>query len=190
MFTILSSFIGNFKIGDNINYNLRILALMYEYYRSPEQGDRTLLNKPITLCLVSIAEAVLHDFHTRIRHFTSEGVDGISSSATSDIRGKKKIDRFKAYIDSVKKHKFFSAFPSIGDDLELLRKLRNRMHIQNDGNDLEPDEEEVFTDERRRIAERALEGLMKLLNRDHSRPEHVRGYVGNFTLPWDPHFCE
>ncbi len=68
MFTVSSHFIGSFKLGDNINHNLRIITLLYRYFEAGEETERELLCKPIILILVSITEAILHDFHFRIRH--------------------------------------------------------------------------------------------------------------------------
>ena len=49
MFTVSSGFIAIFKTGDNINYNLRILRLLYNRYANASNEDRRLLCKPITV---------------------------------------------------------------------------------------------------------------------------------------------
>ena len=77
-FEIRSSFMGNFKLGDNINYNLDSLALLYEVFDVVEEDQRQLLRKPMIIALVSITEAVLHDFHKRIQTFTLEGVQNVA----------------------------------------------------------------------------------------------------------------
>jgi len=71
MLKVSSCFILNFKLGDNINHNLSVLALLYDYYNREDEDGKRLLCKPIIILLVSIIEAVLHDFHSRIRILTA-----------------------------------------------------------------------------------------------------------------------
>ena len=71
MVTIESKFIGDFKIGDNINCNLEILALLYDRFNGGDQQQRRLLCKPIVVLLASIVEAVLYDFHKRVNYSRS-----------------------------------------------------------------------------------------------------------------------
>jgi hypothetical protein len=85
MFSIESTFIGNFKLGDNIVHNLNVLDLLYRVYAAEDNGGKRLLCKPIILLLVSIIEAVLYDLHDRIRFFTIEGVKNIPVSVTQYI---------------------------------------------------------------------------------------------------------
>jgi hypothetical protein len=72
-FEIRSSFIGSYKLGDNINYNLKLLALLYRYFANSSEDDRKLLRKPIIVILVSITEAVLYDLHMRIKILLTRG---------------------------------------------------------------------------------------------------------------------
>ena len=72
MFTVSSNFIGNFKLGDNINHNLEILQLLYRQFDQSKFRNKRLLCKPIIIIVVSIIEAVLHDFHFRIQRHTFE----------------------------------------------------------------------------------------------------------------------
>ena len=62
METFSSGFIGNFKTGDNINYNLDILKLLYDCKKKLEAQEATKLNKPIIIFFATIVEAVLEDF--------------------------------------------------------------------------------------------------------------------------------
>ena len=52
LFSINSNFIGSFKLGDNINYNLDILALLYRIYQEGDERERGLLQHRNTVCLV------------------------------------------------------------------------------------------------------------------------------------------
>jgi hypothetical protein len=128
MITIQSKFIGEFKTGDNIVHNLGILEVLYRLYSASSQADKRLLCKPIVLLLVSIIDAVLHDFHTRVRDFTKEGVQNLAASSIERIRRMKKKEQFEKYIDSANEYGLLepkgSAFYT---QLHELRKLRNRI---------------------------------------------------------------
>jgi hypothetical protein len=189
MFTVSSGFIGNFKLGDNINHNLSVLALLYRYYGKEDQNGKGLLRKPIIITLVSIIEAVLHDFHGRIRIFTYEGVVNLPSDIANYVRSKTMKDELGKYIASAKKHNLFAA-QNVGfyDLLDELRRLRNRVHIQNTKDDFEPDDWNAFTEVRKEKAEKSLEKTLKIMAAKYPRPKHARGYVTDFELPWPAHF--
>jgi hypothetical protein len=76
-FVVKSNFFGNFKTGDNVVYNLEILNYFYDLYNSGNPRIKALLIKPIVIWLMSIIEAVLHDFYGRIKYHTFEGVINI-----------------------------------------------------------------------------------------------------------------
>lgn len=71
-----SGFIGDFKLGDNIVYNLSILR---EFYSVQSNGGATteLLRKPIVVFIGAIAEVILYDLYIKISDFTNEGVPNI-----------------------------------------------------------------------------------------------------------------
>src|SRR5438309_1774881 len=106
MAEIDAGFIGNFKIGDNINYNLKILA---ELYKVNTQSNEYIFNKPIIIFIISIIEALLYDFHFKAKHFTLEGIENITKNVLSYIR-LKQIDQLERYIASAKKHNILIAF--------------------------------------------------------------------------------
>lgn len=186
MIEIKSDFIGKFKLGDNINHNLKILEVLYSYY-SNDQNNRMFLNKPIILTIVSIIEAVLYDFHLKAKLFTSEGITGLPTQILEYIRNKK-LDKLEQYIASAKKHDFFDlADTDFYDALEELRKLRNRIHIQNEKNYFEDDESRAFCGERKKQAEMVLEKVMTVMSAKFSRGDKFH-HVENFILPWNTHF--
>jgi hypothetical protein len=186
MATIQSKFIGDFKLGDNINHNLEILALLYCNFEDGDDEDKQLLSKPIILLIASIIEAVLYDLHKRINTFTIEGVTNIATS-TLDVIRLKKIDDFEKYIASAKKHDLFdSTDTDFYEQLDDLRRLRNRIHIQNTKNDFEPDEHNAFNIERKLMAERVAEKTLRMMAKKFSRDYD---YVAEFVLPWDAHFA-
>lgn len=124
----------------------------------------------------------------RITNHTIEGVRNIAQSVISMIRSKK-IDEFEKYIASAKKHDFFDVKDSqLYEDLNTLRKLRNRIHIQNSKNHFEPDEKDVFNYNRQIIAEKVLEKVLKIMLEKYSRKQGVTGHVDDFELPWQEHF--
>jgi len=124
----------------------------------------------------------------RLRTYTSEGVRNIAQKVIDYIRAKK-IDEFGKYITSAKKHDFFDAEDStFYEVLGSLRKLRNRIHIQNSKKHFEPDEEEAFNHNRQIKAEKALEKVLKIMSAKYSRNEALTDYVTDFELPWNEHF--
>lgn len=185
MVTIESKFIGDFKLGDNIAYNLEILELLYRAYDAVEGREKCLLCKPIILLITSIIEAILHDLHMRIKLFTIEGVRNIPSAVAEAIR-LKEIDDLDKYIASAKKQDLFDeADKKFYDELDELRRLRNRIHIQNKKKDFEPDEYHAFSEKRKVQAERALEKVMRTMAKKFSRDHD---YVKAFELPWDAYY--
>jgi hypothetical protein len=188
MFVISSNFIGNFKLGDNINHNLEILALLYRQYKVADKYDKRLLCKPIILLIVSIIEAVLHDLHFRIRKHTFEGVRNVTETVADYVRQLRRVDELEKYIVSAKKHDFFDAADSkFYESMDELRRLRNRIHIQNTKNDFEPDEFKAFTESRKKQAERVCEKTLKTMATKFTRGAEY-GYVGDFNVPWTEHF--
>lgn len=188
MFTVSSGFMGDFKLGDNINHNLEILALLYRQQASSGYHDSRLLCKPITLTIASICEAILSDFHMRMGTYTNEGVKNVAESVLSYVRGKK-IDEFEKYIASARKHDLLdSKDKSFYDSLDTLRKLRNRIHIQNSKKHFEADEFQAFSPARQTNAEKALEKVAKTMADRYVRDKTKTGFVADFQFPWTEHF--
>jgi hypothetical protein len=186
MVVINSNFIGNFKLGDNVGFNLKILKSLYDFRAAGNAETRLHLRKPIILLNTSIIEAVLYDLHARVQTFTQEGVANLSDTVIAYIRGKK-IDELERYIVSAKKHDFFDQKDSgFYDSLDELRKLRNRVHIQNTKRHFQPDDSLAFSEQRVILSERALELVMRTMARKFARPLH--NFVADFTLPWNSYF--
>jgi hypothetical protein len=187
MVKIKSKFIGDFKIGDNINYNLEILALLYDRFNNGDQKQRRLLCKPIIVLLASILEAALYDFHKRVRLFTFEGVQNLTVETINYIRASK-IDDFEKYIESSKKQKLFGkSNEAFYERMHDVRRLRNRIHIQNKKNELPRDDRDVFTSPKKVLTEQVLEKTLRVLASDFARD---KDYVAEFTLPWNAHYPE
>lgn len=188
MFTVSAGFIGNFKLGDNINHNLEILAYLYQCQADRYDSDAWLLRKPAIIILGSICEAILYDLHARMKMYTLEGVRGIGISVLNYVRGKQ-LDRFEHYISSARKHSLLGPpTDAIYNELEQLRKLRNRIHIQNEKSEFEPNDSQAFSRIRQISAEQTLEKLMKAIANNYRRPPNVGSHVRDFQLPWNEHF--
>jgi hypothetical protein len=71
--------------------------------------------------------------------------------------------------------------------MDNLRKLRNRIHIQNTRYDFEPDEAQAFNEERKVLAEKVLEKTLKTMTEKYPRDERY-SYVDGFLLPWTEHY--
>ena len=138
--------------------------------------------------LISILEAILHDFHDRIKTFTKEGVQNLSADIINYIQGKH-LDELGKYIASAKTQDLFDEEHSdFYDALDDLRKIRNRIHIQNAKNHFEPDELNAFSAEFLESAEKCLEITLKVMQKKYVRPGMKKSYVADFELPWTEHF--
>jgi hypothetical protein len=188
MFTVDSSFIGDFKRGDNLNYNIKVLTMLYKKRKDADRQDKPLFNKPITILNISIIEAALWDFYLRCKTFTREGVVNIGNEFINYVRVKK-LNRLRLYIECANNHDLFED-PSkkLYNDLVGLSVLRNRIHIQNENDDLERDDSIAFSETRLKLSEQCLEKVFKVLSQKHPRHERLKGYVDDFVLPWDEHF--
>jgi len=181
MNNINAGFIGDFRLGDNINYNLGILKILYE---KDEEENEYSLNKPIIITIVSIIEGLLRDFFFKATYYTKESISNIRKEVLTNIR-KGKANNFYAYIEAAKKYDIFNIKEQdLYGNLDTLRKLRNRIHIQNEKNNFAPDEERAFSTEKKVLAEQVLERIMRLMSSKHNRGHD---YVSNFSLPWSPH---
>jgi hypothetical protein len=95
-FEVNSSFIGEFKSGDNIVYNLAILQTLYDAYDTTAPERRVLLTKPIVFQIACAVEAVLVDLALRILQHTREGVSGLPHSKLAKVR--KKVEKSKEHL--------------------------------------------------------------------------------------------
>ena len=187
MQTLSSNFIGDFKTGDNIVYNLKIAQRLYE---CNEIYEPKVFNKPIILINTSIIEALLYDFIKKINRLTVEGVN-LPDDIVEQINDKK-VDKFKEIIDQVEKHGLLT-FDRLDlvPSLRELNQIRNRIHIQNDKNLLEADDEIAFSSERVVLSEQVLEIVVKDMANKHSRKsKHASGHVENICLPFGEHFVD
>ena len=174
---------GSFKLGDNIVHNLAILRVLFASQAADLKAER-LLRKPIIVLIGAIAEAILYDLYViKIATFTREGVPTIPKATLDDIRNKT-IDEFAKYISHARSKGLLGGNSKIYDDLDDLRKLRNRIHIQNTKQHFELDESKAFNRQRQKMAERTLEELISYMVKNYIRSKG-RQSVADFCLPWD-----
>lgn len=101
---VKNTFIAKFKIGDNIHYNLDVLKALYSSIDLVSDEQKGHLEKPITVILVSICEAIIYDFIERSKIFSREGINGLSAEILDRLRqsnawkSEKKIKLFKELI--------------------------------------------------------------------------------------------
>lgn len=173
------NFVGDFKVGDNLVHNCRILS---ELVIANEAG---LLNKLVVLQVCSILEACLAEIIFRTQNFNLEGVANISESDRREIEGKK-LDKFSAVIDVMKKYHILDTLgEEVYDELHRLRKYRNKIHIQDDVaiEGVSRDEPELFSDE---LTQKALDLNFRVINclvDRYPRSEDVGSYVSDLTIP-------
>jgi hypothetical protein len=184
MFTVQAKFVRHFKIGDNINSNLETLRLLYEV-ADANAKNAILLRKPITIILVSIAEAMLYDFIGRIQSI--EHVNTLPAATVGEVKTKK-YTKLTHFIAGARKHNLLSADQDFYDQLDVLADLRNRIHIQDAKKSVERDERAAFSAKRQREAEEVVEYIAKYFAEDHPRSQTTYGYVADFEFPWAEHY--
>lgn len=170
---------GDFKIGDNAGYNS---DLMCDLVEANEDGK---FNKPIALQAAALIEVAAIQIFYRAQHYNREGVPNISEDDRQEIAAKQ-IDKFAVVIDNLRKYGILDGMGGgIYDDLHILRKYRNKVHIQGSVNikGASRDEVELFTDA---LVEWAIDLNWRVLNylqEHYPRPEHIGGYVNPLRLP-------
>lgn len=163
---ITGTFIWTFKKGDNIIYNFDILWALYEA-KKHYTGNKSLYNKPITIILISIIECILDDFVRRIQNRGSDPLPNITPEVIEDFKYKKKgqsievkkLEKFGHYIDIIEKHKIFGNDLNFYKALNFLRRVRNKVHIQESS----IDENNSFVEFNLQLSEEVLERIIKFM---------------------------
>lgn len=181
--TFETKFVYQFKRGDNIALNVKSLSKLWELRERLPFHERWMLNKPIVVLIASVAEACLCELFHQIRHLTIEGVPYLSLKQIRGVRKTKK-DEFAFYKRTSKQNSLLGNCDETGiyKQLEALRNLRNRIHIQN-LNDQKPRcEKRTFDDLCVLRSEQTLEEIFVILSEKYSRKV---AYTPKVTLPWD-----
>lgn len=191
---ITNSFMWSFKKGDNIIYNLNVLWVLYRAQKTAKDGAGFFV-KPMIVTITAITECILEDFVTRIFDRNIDPLPNITPKVVSEIKYKgkdknieiRKLSEFNHYIAQIKKHDLFGKSNKFYDALDLLRQVRNRVHIQNNKALLEPDEVDVYTEKRLLLAEKVLEVLIKEMIIKFPRNKPTKRDISEFPFPWKTH---
>ena len=172
------NFVGEFKVGDNLSHNSLILEALVE---SNRDGN---LNKPIVLQVSSMLEACLQQIVYRAQNFNREGVPKMSEADQKSIAGKR-IDKFALVIDILRKYEVLgSRDHPVYEQMHFLRRLRNRIHIQECVSGLPNNDDAILFSERYvKCALGWLRWTVCYLNKELARPQHIQGYVANLRVP-------
>ena len=175
---ISSSFVGEFKVGDNIVHNAHILCEL-----AALKGDT--FNKLIIIQAGALVEVCMSQIFYRADYFTNEGLPDISKADQTAIASKK-TDKLTVMIDVMKKHKLLDGLgPAIYPDLHKLRKYRNKVHIQEDIRIVGAprDEDKLFSADMRKWSLAVAVKVIEHISKTYPRPKHIKGHVADFELP-------
>jgi hypothetical protein len=186
--TVRCNFIGDFKVGDNIVANCRALC------RLSAKNENNAFNKLMVVQAGSIVEAALDQIIYRAQEYTREGVPNIPDAELKEIR-ETEIGRFNKINQAMKKHKLLDKLgDTIYKDLDRLRELRNRVHIQFDDKPVgvSRDDHYAFSDNEVDWAISLCTRVLKYLTRLRLRPTSCIGLRGGVCglrsslqgLPW------
>ena len=177
-------FFWNFKRMDNVNYNFEIVQILY--IAKTQNGNDRRFNKPIILQLMAIIECMLYDFFDRTRTFTNDPFPNITAQTIIDLRTMRETDQLKDLLPPLVAQNVL-AVPTgstLYADLEHLRIVRNRMHIQNRYNALFPDEVNVFTNAELALAEQCFEKVCDALCNVYPRWNKQPLSMADFPRSW------
>jgi hypothetical protein len=176
-------FFWDFKRMDNVNYNFQILEMLSRLKK--EKNNSPLFNKSIVLQLISIIECILYDLIRRIAEHSHERIPFLDPEAITHTKSKT-LDEFNAIISHIKKHNYLDV-PKDGKlyvELESLRILRNRIHIQNHPKKLDKDECNIWTEANIVLAGRVLRDVVDVLISKYPRPGRTLVSISGFPNPW------
>lgn len=179
----IDTFIWNFNIGKNIEYNFLILTSLIK-------DDNELYNKPISIISVSIIEAILVDFIERLdvstRHFPEtlklEEIKIKDSLAKHkkdfetvfldevSIYKKLKNFRYQDLVEICREHDLLGTDPTVYKNLQKMGWYRNRVHIKNYLNNFEKTESRTYSHRRTQQTIDYLDRLTNFMSKNYSRP--------------------
>jgi hypothetical protein len=176
-------FFWDFKRMDNVNYNFTIVEMLFNLKKESTEGH--LLNKTIIIILASIIECIIYDFIRRVNEYRQELIPGIDEEFVDDTRNKI-CDQFEPLIAHIKKHDLLgsSEEDNVYQDLDFIRRLRNRIHIQNRQHQLDKDEPKIWTNENVLLTSNQLEKICGVLCNSYPRPGRDLISMVNFPRPW------
>ena len=183
----LKCFVWDFKVGDNINYNLDILYTLIDDFNKLYRN----YSKPISIITVSIIEAIMIDFTYRLYDGTShfpDSLKGKENEIKSNLAAKtKKIEcvdndgnkheysvlknfNFTLMIEIYRELKLFGDNKKVYKFLTQIAYFRNRIHIKNYFNNFEKDEGITFSTKRTQDSLNVMVWCFNYFKDNYKRP--------------------
>ena len=185
-------FFWSFKEMDNVNYNFAIIETLYKAKKQDHSNEN--FNKPIIIILLAIIECSLYDFFMRISGHTRDPLPNLKKSIVYFFKSTKETDELKTLIGRIKSQNLLVVKPgdSLYEDLEFLRKIRNRIHIQNRNHELDADKKTdyykdeyfAYTDEILEKAQDCFEKVIGTLCNVYPRWNKSPLPMIDFPRPW------
>lgn len=173
------TFVGAFKVGDNLRYNCDLLCGLVDANADGVFG------KMIVLQAGAILEAALTQVIYRAQNYNREGVPNIEEADRRRIE-ESRIDKFAVAIDVLKKYAVLNGLGGqVYDEMHRLRRYRNKIHIQEDVKvaGAPRDENAIFTADLTAWALDLNRRVLQHLSEALARPQHIRDYVGSLHVP-------
>lgn len=170
---------------DNVNYNFQIVEALYAAKRA--NANNPLFNKPILITLVSMIECMLYDVICRVQQHRYDPFPNITQPIIDYFRGISETDELKKIVARVQSQNLLQIAPgqTLYLDLDRLRVIRNRLHIQNRYGSLPRDEIHAFTNTNLSMAEQSFERVCEVLSNTYPRgnpPAQIP--MTDFPRPW------
>jgi len=142
----------------NVNFNFLIVDSLC---RIPQKAN---LNKPAILIIAAIVECLFYEFIRYVNEHEGKKMPGLDEEAVTVIRDIN-TDKFRDLVRHMKTINFYKEVvgSQLYDELELLRNMRNRIHIQNDYEVLDDEEELIWTETNLCLAGNVLKKTCKIL---------------------------
>lgn len=180
---ITGTFMWSFKKGDNIIYNFEIVWQLYSLKRTLTLKDKPMLIKPIIIFQMAIVECILDDFVNRVRGHVNDRIPNISLNQIADFKIKTR-DQLEQYIAASRKHDLFDSEDDFYNDMDILRKARNRLHIQNSKSLLPNNEHSLFNEKLLNMSERTIETVLYTMITKFYRGDRQNTEFSKLPLPW------
>jgi hypothetical protein len=177
-------FFWSFKRMDNVNYNFETIEVLYAAKKA--NNNNLHFNKPIIILIISIIECTLYDFIMRIHQYRQDSFPNITQAIVSFFRNSSETDELKVLIPQIQTHNLLrvSKSDNLYTDLEHLRKIRNRVHIQNKYLMKPIDEYAVFTEMEMVRSQQCLEKVYDALCNVYPRWKKQPIPMSDFPRPW------
>lgn len=177
-------FFWDFKRMDNVNYNFEVIEILYQAKKANNNDLK--FNKPIIVLMMGIIECTLYDFLIRINQYRTDPFPNMPQAVVAYLRKTRETDELKYMLPKIKSQNLLQALPTetLYDDLERLRKVRNRVHIQNRYNMQPLDEGRVFTNAELQCAQDCLIKVYDTFCNVYPRWRNQPIPIADFPTPW------